>query len=300
MYLGQAHDDIMYIGSLDIDTKSKSVLMYLMICKNSKNGKCFPSMASICSFTSLSIRSVQRSIKDLEQLGLLRVERGTGHKTSQYQVDFATIQEPKAAQIGTPEVSQRHPRGAKQPPVTIEVTKERTKELINKNTTYSCSQPETPMGISFDEWMTEDMGEKAAIPYKLARTYAENIERVEEKTADRWSRKFCILYYHRIREMRFPDHRFEPFSEFKMYNIMKCIERSCEEFGITVKDFIDNAVMNWHAIKEKYKSRANAPEYLVINHFRDRIAEDASKGGTKSRAHRISETQKDKNYEELW
>ncbi|HEY7418637.1 MAG TPA: helix-turn-helix domain-containing protein, partial [Ktedonobacteraceae bacterium] len=67
-----------------LNATDKSVLLILANHADENGGRCFPSVPTIAKKAWTSERSVQRSLKALEECAYLVVERGRGRDVSQY------------------------------------------------------------------------------------------------------------------------------------------------------------------------------------------------------------------------
>lgn len=72
---------VLWASKQSLKPNDKLVLWALCDHKNESTGKCFPSTERICEFTGLSKRSVHRSIKSLESIGLIEAKKRPGTST---------------------------------------------------------------------------------------------------------------------------------------------------------------------------------------------------------------------------
>lgn len=69
-----------------LNATDKAVLLILANHADSDGKHCFPSVPTIAKKAWASERSVQRSLKSLASCGHLKVQRGTGHTHSEYEL----------------------------------------------------------------------------------------------------------------------------------------------------------------------------------------------------------------------
>lgn len=69
-----------------MNATDKAVLLILANHADNEGKHCFPSVPTIAKKSWASERSVQRSLKSLETCGYLKIQRGTGHVHSDYEL----------------------------------------------------------------------------------------------------------------------------------------------------------------------------------------------------------------------
>lgn len=71
-------------AKIELRSALKLVLLVIAHHTNDYSGIAWPGLARLSRFTGLDRRSIQRAVKELETLGLMRVRRGTGNTSSVY------------------------------------------------------------------------------------------------------------------------------------------------------------------------------------------------------------------------
>ena len=121
--------------------------------------------------------------------------------------------------------------------------------------------------------------------------FSKNIETLEGKKIEKWSNTLFLRYFLKLRSRRFPKTTLLDKEDQKSIGMMKHLHNKCKS-PQELKNYLDNIVINWDAVKEKHFPRFKTDEYPTlagILYFADTILEDIrTTNWTYSRTHRVS------------
>lgn len=152
------------VWELPLTPAEKLVLLALADCANDE-GEAWPSIATLCRKTNAAERTVQRSIRALEEAGHLRTVKVTG-KGNRYRITPATVtplSESHPRQNDTTPPSQCHPTPATVTPNPSLNHQEPSKDAYASKARVAAKPKKVPMTMDWEPGdLTGDVGEMLA------------------------------------------------------------------------------------------------------------------------------------------
>lgn len=131
--------------------------------------------------------------------------------------------------------------------------------------------------------------------------FCRDAEKIENKVVENWGSVTFLRYFYKLRSIKYG--QLESRNDAKYRGMVKTIIERCAS-PKEAKNFFDNSVINFDAIKEKYgwKFRNNAYPTIesILYNFNELIDDVRKTGGTVSRTHRVNPLAKENGDTNPW